>query len=1073
MKTFLAYLFAAIFMTAFQGVALPLLEEGFAYNSGSSLGTNPPWAGGTSTNLTVIPGNLSMTNFRGTYPSGGMLQLAGGKSAKAYRAIPGGNFTNSSVYVSALINCTQLPTNAQPILSLLRNGTTSSSAPDDPADLYVTTNSTHTAYTFYVGHTGSDPSSKAGVSLATNTTHLIVLKYVYSTGGQAALFIDPNPALAEPSANITTETGDSGSSTIGEVYFNASSSVGQGTWLFDAVRVGTNWSDVVLPPIPLSISGPSNLALCAGSSATFKVTASGTSPITYQWRTNGAPVAGATASNYTLSTPGASAASIAFDVVVKDAFGSVTSSVAQVSFSTNSPTIISQPQSVILWPGVTNAAFSVSFLGDAPVSCQWRTNQVVVAGETNAIYAISNPSSSFAQVLIDAVVSNPCGSVTTAPVAVVFPNQFYWTDGLPGLFSGMNLFFTNTGLQHFYVWSSPVLNNSVTNWALEGPAREQPLNDGTGNSRYAINVNPGVSPYYYIVGTGISPPYLAPVPVMEIDTPDFTDYTLTSSNYVLDAGGNLGPPVLPTIAQNPLPTTAWPGSNAFFSASAVGSGPIYYQWLFNGAPIPGATATNLSITNVVSANAGQYSILATTAFGSVTSAPASLGVILTFYWSDGLPGLFGGMNLFFTNAGLQSFYAWSTPDLSVPISNWTLEGQMKEQPLNDGTGNSRYALNVNPLLSPVYYLIGTTNNGPYPPSAPLEWVSNDGSGDYFIFQTNAIVTAEGILQFPAPPVITQSPTDLTVTAGSSAVFAALATGIGPLSYQWFFNTNTPLTIATNTTLSLSNVAPAQAGAYLVVASNPYGSSTSSVALLTVNVSTPGTRVYLQNQAAGFALAATNTPGNAFQVFATTNLDKSASWTLIGGGIIASNGSILFTDTNSSNFPRRFYRLGFSTLNASPPVITQPPSSRSVLAGKTATLNGSAVSQGGMGYQWYFGTNPLVGATNSWLTIAGTSPTQMLYYYFVASNAFGSTTSPIASVAVIPPPNLKASPSPSGISLVGNAVTGDLYVVQTASNLILPVVWTPIATNHVASGGLIQFTDTNSNGSYRFYRVVFP
>ena len=90
---------------------------------------------------------------------------------------------------------------------------------------------------------------------------------------------------------------------------------------------------------------------------------------------------------------------------------------------------------------------------------------------------------------------------------------------------------------------------------------------------------------------------------------------------------------------------------------------------------------------------------------------------------------------------------------------------------------------------------------------------------------------------PLAPVITRQPTNLTVTASNTAVFAVTATGTAPLSYQWSFN-HTTLLGATNATLVLPNVQPAQAGSYAVVVSNIVGSTNSLAALLTILTPAP-------------------------------------------------------------------------------------------------------------------------------------------------------------------------------------------------------------------------------------------
>ncbi|HEX5218296.1 MAG TPA: immunoglobulin domain-containing protein [Verrucomicrobiae bacterium] len=89
----------------------------------------------------------------------------------------------------------------------------------------------------------------------------------------------------------------------------------------------------------------------------------------------------------------------------------------------------------------------------------------------------------------------------------------------------------------------------------------------------------------------------------------------------------------------------------------------------------------------------------------------------------------------------------------------------------------------------------------------------------------------------APSIVTQ-PTNRTVAAGQSALFAVSATGTAPLSYQWYFNTNTPLPGATSNSWTVANVQAADAGTYHVVVTNALGAVTSAVAVLSLSVPPP-------------------------------------------------------------------------------------------------------------------------------------------------------------------------------------------------------------------------------------------
>lgn len=77
---------------------------------------------------------------------------------------------------------------------------------------------------------------------------------------------------------------------------------------------------------------PANTTVVSGDVATFRVTASGSNPLSYQWRKGGSPISGATAA--TLNINPATASSIGnYDCVVTNNCGSVTSQAASLAIS--------------------------------------------------------------------------------------------------------------------------------------------------------------------------------------------------------------------------------------------------------------------------------------------------------------------------------------------------------------------------------------------------------------------------------------------------------------------------------------------------------------------------------------------------------------------------------------------------------------------------------------------------------------------------------------------------------------------------------------------------------------------
>ncbi len=81
----------------------------------------------------------------------------------------------------------------------------------------------------------------------------------------------------------------------------------------------------------------------------------------------------------------------------------------------------------------------------------------------------------------------------------------------------------------------------------------------------------------------------------------------------------------PVIIEQPLSLTSCIGGDAAFRISVDGAEPLNYQWYFNGTNLLiGEVSSNLALVQLKTNQAGNYSVLASNAFGRVASAPAQL-----------------------------------------------------------------------------------------------------------------------------------------------------------------------------------------------------------------------------------------------------------------------------------------------------------------------------------------------------------------------------------------------------------------------------------------------------------------
>ncbi|MDB6039062.1 MAG: Endoglucanase, partial [Verrucomicrobiales bacterium] len=91
----------------------------------------------------------------------------------------------------------------------------------------------------------------------------------------------------------------------------------------------------------------------------------------------------------------------------------------------------------------------------------------------------------------------------------------------------------------------------------------------------------------------------------------------------------------PVVIRNPATASVhFTGDKITLSAQLIGSLPFSYQWLKNGSPIVNATNVTLTLNNIQTTAAGDYSLKVSNSGGSVTTPAATL----TIY--PAVPGLF-------------------------------------------------------------------------------------------------------------------------------------------------------------------------------------------------------------------------------------------------------------------------------------------------------------------------------------------------------------------------------------------------------------------------------------------------
>jgi hypothetical protein len=126
--------------------------------------------------------------------------------------------------------------------------------------------------------------------------------------------------------------------------------------------------------------------------------------------------------------------------------------------------------------------------------------------------------------------------------------------------------------------------------------------------------------------------------------------------------------IVPQITTQPTNQVVFAGSTVQFTVSASSSVPMTYQWYFNQAlPIVGTVFSSLTLPNVAPQSSGNYSVIITNAFGSITSSIASLSVVTPLV-TNIVKSTNGRVTLNFVGLPNATTRLWATTNLALPAS---------------------------------------------------------------------------------------------------------------------------------------------------------------------------------------------------------------------------------------------------------------------------------------------------------------------------------------------------------------------------------------------------------------------
>jgi hypothetical protein len=455
-------------------------------------------------------------------------------------------------------------------------------------------------------------------------------------------------------------------------------------------------------------------------------------------------------------------------------------------------------------------------------------------------------------------------------------------------------------------------------------------------------------------------------------------------------------PVAPRIHTQPPPLMLY-SNDVFLSVGACGFEPLYFHWFVNGTNYGPSTSPGFYFPYLTT-NPQPAFVIVSNLFGTVTSVVSQVRLV---------PAVF---HLLFTNLTVRVGDNVDVfPDIHVLDWPSTIFMQKDGRTL---TNESVWSLSL-PKVQ-------TNDTGNY------TFIVSNQLGSI----TSAVVRLEVV---ETPPVFWEQPASVSSALGTSLYLSAYVQGGPPPGLSWYHH-NAPLSGEVNAYLYLPVLSFSDTGGYYLVASNHLGMVTSRVAYVSTYLDPPVFTLEPEDTVAypgdvlQFDVSVLGNPYPSFQWYfnQTLMLGAETSSYVVGGGQVSSNDTGVYFCVASNVSGVTTSALATLSVLYVPPVLSGP-NDAVVPAGFEHRLSASLRNWSPeVAWQWQFNGVDLAGAVTPTLILPKIAPGQAGLYRVIVTNAFGVSTSRVATVTVVVTPPVFQQDLTNVTVLEGSAI--DLFVI---------------------------------------------